>query len=214
MSKKQAEKFNKEGLAHYKAWQLEDAIASFEKAVEKDDSVAEYPLNLARACARAGRYDQVMEALGSYLHLESESAASTRYERIFSSAPDDVETLLVGTMSTMKLPMQQIGKALQMWLEYRIAIGEQPLRVPKPELWAGGITYAILKVNFDEDHAPRVAEAYDISTRAIRDKYHELVEALDLMPADYRYFTGDKNPLDKLVEAAQLLETMDEKFKE
>ena len=214
MSKKQDEKFNEAGLDHYKAWQLEDAIASFEKAVEKDDSVAQYPLNLARACARAGRYDQVMEALGSYLHLETDSAASTRYQRIFSSAPDDVETLLVDTMSAMKLPMKQIGKALQMWLEYRIAIGEQPLRVPKPELWAGGITYAILKVNFDEDHAPRVADAYDISTRAVRDKYHELVEALDLMPADYRYFTGDKNPLDKLVEAAQLLETMDEKFKE
>ena len=214
MSKKQAQKFNADGLAHYKAWQLEDAITAFQDAVKADGTVAEYPLNLARACARAGRYDQVMEALGSYLHLETDTAASTRYQRIFSSAADDVETLLVDTMSKMKLPMKQIGKGLQMWLEYRIAIGEQPLRVPKPELWAGGITYAILKVNFDEDHAPRVAKAFDISQRAIRDKYHELVEALDLMPADYRYFTGDENPLDKLVEAAQLLETMDEKFKE
>lgn len=214
MSKKQAAKLNKEGLAHYTAWQLEDAITAFQQAAEADDSTAEYPLNLARACARAGRYDQVMEALGNYLHLETETAVSARYQRIFSSAPDDVETLLVDTMSVIKLPMQQIGKALQMWLEYRIAIGEQPLRVPKPALWAGGITYAILKVNFDEDHAPRVAEAYSISQRAIREKYQELVKALDLMPADYRYFTGDENPLDKLVEAAQLLETMDEKFKE
>jgi len=33
------------------------------------------------------------------------------------------------------------------------------------------------------------------------------------MAADYRYFTGEKNPLDKLVEAAQLLEDLDKKFK-
>ncbi len=214
MSKKQAEKLNSEGLAHYQAWQLEDAITAFKKAAQADETVAEYPLNLAKACARAGRYDQVMEALGDYLFLETDSAVSSRYQRIFSSAPDDVETLLVDNMRRMQLPMQQIGKAMQMWLEYRITIGERPLRVIKPELWAGGITFAILKINFDEDHAPMVAEMYKISQRSVREKYNVLVGELDLMPADYRYFVGEKNPLDKLVEAAQLLETMDEKFKE
>ncbi len=214
MSKKQAEKLNIKGLVHYQAWQLEDAIAAFKAAIEADDTVAEYPLNLAKVCARAGRYDQVMEALGTYLFLETDSAVSSRYQRIFSSAPDDVETLLVDNMRRMKLPMQQIGKGMQMWLEYRISIGERPLIIKKPEVWAGGITFAILKINLDEDHTPMVAEMYKISQQDVREKYNVLVEELDLMPADYRYFVGEKNPLDKLVEAAQLLETMDEKFKE
>jgi hypothetical protein len=34
------------------------------------------------------------------------------------------------------------------------------------------------------------------------------------MPADYRYFTGDDNPLDKLVEAAQMLELLERRFQE
>jgi len=40
------------------------------------------------------------------------------------------------------------------------------------------------------------------------------VQTLDLMPADYRYFTGEKNPLDKLVEAARLLEELDRNFQD
>jgi hypothetical protein len=32
------------------------------------------------------------------------------------------------------------------------------------------------------------------------------------MPADYRYYSGDENPLDKLVEAAQLLDEIYEDF--
>jgi len=34
------------------------------------------------------------------------------------------------------------------------------------------------------------------------------------MPCDYRYFTGLQNPLDKLVEAAELLEQLEERFNE
>jgi hypothetical protein len=32
------------------------------------------------------------------------------------------------------------------------------------------------------------------------------------MPCDYRYFRGVDNPLDKLVEAANMLETLEERF--
>jgi hypothetical protein len=34
------------------------------------------------------------------------------------------------------------------------------------------------------------------------------------MPADYRYFTGEDNPLDKLVEAAQMLDELEMRFRE
>ena len=34
------------------------------------------------------------------------------------------------------------------------------------------------------------------------------------MPCDYRYFTGKDNPLDKLVEAAELLRQLEEKFRQ
>jgi hypothetical protein len=39
------------------------------------------------------------------------------------------------------------------------------------------------------------------------------VETLDVMPCDYRYFRGDENPLDKLVEAAELLEALEKRFR-
>jgi len=40
-----------------------------------------------------------------------------------------------------------------------------------------------------------------------------LVKTLDVMPCDYRYFRGDQNPLDKLVEAASMLEELEERFR-
>ena len=46
----------------------------------------------------------------------------------------------------------------------------------------------------------------------IREKYSLLIETLDVMPCDYRYFRGADNPLDKLVEAANMLETLEERF--
>jgi len=33
-----------------------------------------------------------------------------------------------------------------------------------------------------------------------------VVEALDLIPGDFRYFIGEENPLDKVYEAAQVLD--------
>ena len=59
-----------------------------------------------------------------------------------------------------------------------------------------------------------VAEAFNVNPKSLKTKYDELVHTLDLMPADYRYFTGEENPLDKLVEAAQLLEELDRKFQD
>ena len=40
-----------------------------------------------------------------------------------------------------------------------------------------------------------------------------LVRTLDVMPCDYRYFVGKENPLDKLVEAAAMLEELEERFR-
>lgn len=213
MSKKSAEKFNEEGLEQYTSWRLENAIASFEKAISADEENPEYHMNLARAYVRNGSYDQAMVALGNYLHYETETAVADRYERLFSSALDEVETILIEKMQQLGMDLQQIGKGIQMWLEYRITIGRQPLRVPKPELWAAGLAYTISKLNFGDIRKAQIAEAFDVSERAVRDKYQDLIEALDLMPADYRYFTGEKNPLDKMVEAAQLLDNLDEQFK-
>jgi hypothetical protein len=40
------------------------------------------------------------------------------------------------------------------------------------------------------------------------------VETLDIMPCDYRYFRDKDNPLDKLVEAAAMLEELERRFRE
>lgn len=209
-----AQKLNQQGLDSYKNWEIDKAVELFQKAVEVEPDNPDYHLNLTRAYTRGGNYDRAMESLGGYLRTETEGDIAARYERLFSSALDEVETVLLKGMKQLKMSLQQTGKAIQMWLEYRITIGRRPLRTPKPELWAGALTYAIAKINFVGLKRSQIAATFDISERSLKDKYEELVETLDLMPADYRYFTGDENPLDKLVEAAQLLEELDRKFRE
>lgn len=209
-----AVKHNQAGLTHYDAWELEKAIDAFTNAVAAAPENPEYRLNLVRAYARNGDFDEAMNALGAYLRIETKQDIAARYEQLFSSALDDVEQIMIDTMREMEMPIQQIGKGIQMWLEYRITIGRRPLRIPKPELWAAALTYAIVKVNFVDIKREEIATIFKISDRSLMEKYNELVETLDIMPADYRYFTGAQNPLDKLVEAAQLLEQLDRKFQE
>jgi len=209
-----AEKKNKEGLEHFTDWAIDKAIADFEQATRADPDNPEYHLNLARAFARSSDYHQAMSALGSYLRTETDEKIAERFERMFSSALDDVETVLIDTLRKHETPVQQIGKAIQMWLEYRITIGRTVLRIPKPELWAAALTHAIGKVNFTQRKLADVAAMYGVTERALREKYQDLVSTLDVMPADYRYFVGEQNPLDKLVEAARVLEELDRRFQE
>lgn len=216
MGKKEdrAIELNEEGLTYFDAWEIDKAISIFQSAVKNDPKNPDYHLNLTRAYTRSGDYDKAMEALGGYLQIETDQELIDRFEKLFSSGLDDVEQKLIEGMKKLGLPIQQIGKAIQMWLEYRITVGRKPLRTPKPELWAAGLAYAILKINFVELTRAEVAAVFNVSPRALKEKYDELVDQLDLMPSDYRYFTGDENPLDKLVEAAELLEGLERKFRE
>jgi len=66
----------------------------------------------------------------------------------------------------------------------------------------------VRKVNFREITQREIGELYGISNNTLRSHFNELVETLDIMPCDYRYFRGDNNPLDKLVEAATMLERL------
>ena len=214
-----AAKQNESGLAFYEAWELEKAIVAFQAAATADPDNPEYPLNLARTYARSGDFGQAMKALGEYLHNETKDEIAARYEQLFSSALDGVEQSLTETMPEMELSLPQIGKALQMWLEYRIVVGRRPLRLPKPELWAAAITYAIIKINILDLSRDSVAAQYAVQERALQDKYKELVRTLDLMPADYRYFLGEENPLDDVIaagetpEARKLLSKLERHFK-
>lgn len=210
----QALEHNEVGLKNYAEWEIDAAVAAFKQAAAADPQNPEYHLNLARAYARGGNYPEAMRSLGDYLHNETDDNVASRYERLFSSALDEVETLLIEGMSKLELPIQQTGKAIQMWLEYRITVGRKPLRIPKPELWAAAVTFAVCKVNFAKKSREEIAAVYGVSEKSMREKYRELLQTLDLMPADYRYFTGEENPLDKLVEAAQLLDEIYADFQE
>jgi tetratricopeptide (TPR) repeat protein len=210
----QALEQNEIGLKNYAEWEIDTAVEAFQKATKADPENPEYHLNLARAYARGGNYPEAMRSLGDYLHNETDDHVASRYERLFSSALDEVESLLIEGMPKLDLPIQQIGKAIQMWLEYRITVGRKPLRIPKPELWASAVTYAVCKVNIAKKSREEVAAVYGVSEKSMLEKYSELLQTLDLMPADYRYFTGDENPLDKLVEAAQLLDEIYQEFQE
>lgn len=209
---------NKAGLEFYESWELEKAITAFQKAVEVDPENPEYHLNLARTFARSGDFGQAMHALGDYLHNETKDEIATRYEHLFSSALDGVEQSLTEVLPQLGMALPQIGKALQMWLEYRIVAGRRPLSIPQPELWAAAITYAIHKVNLNKMNRAEVAAAYGVKEGSLQKKYQELVQVLDLMPADYRYFLGEENPLDDVVEAgetpeaSQILDDLERRF--
>ncbi|MBN1318935.1 MAG: hypothetical protein JXA42_25865 [Anaerolineales bacterium] len=212
--KRNASRLNKEGLEFYLAWELEHAVKKFQAASSNDPDNAEYHLNLARAFARGGDYESAIRALGNYIRTEPDQRLSERYEKLFASALDGVEEILIEKMRALNLDLKLVGAAIQMWLEYRISVGRQPLIIRKPQTWAAALDYTVRKINFRTVDRKELAKWYGIGDSTLLARHNDLVATLDVMPADYRYFTGENNPLDKLVEAAQMLEHLERRFQE
>jgi len=126
---------------------------------------------------------------------------------------DYEQMLLTSVMPQEGIPLEIVGAAIQMWVEYRVTIGKSHLDVSIPQNWAAALDYTVRKVNFKEASLEEIAQWYNCQEQAIRYGHQELVKALDVMPCDYRYFRGEENPLDKLVEAAMMLEELEERFK-
>jgi tetratricopeptide (TPR) repeat protein len=211
---RRAVELNTRGLKHFKTWDIAEAIADFEAAAHLAPNHADYWLNHARALARSGDYDRALKSLAEFIRIDKDPDLVERYERFFANAMDDVETLLTQKMTAAELPMEEIGAAIQMWLEYRITIGRQPLVIRKPEAWAAALDFTVRRVNLKILPARDVAAHYGISEQTLREHHHRLIKALDIMPCDYRYFAGKDNPLDKLVEAAEMLAQLEDKFKQ
>jgi tetratricopeptide (TPR) repeat protein len=201
------------GLEQFQSWNLPEAAADLEAAARLMPNNPDYRLNHAKALARSGDYDRALKALAEFIRVEKDPELVERYERLFANAMDEVESLLTQRMTAASLPMEEIGAAIQMWLEYRITIGRQPLVIRKPETWAAALDFTVRRVNLRPISAHQVAEFYKISEQTLRERHHSIVQALDIMPCDYRYFTGQDNPLDKLVEAAELLRQLEAKFR-
>jgi hypothetical protein len=211
---RKAEEREKEGLQAYEEWNIDQAIQCFRQASQLVPDEAAYLLQLARASARGGDFDQALKALADFMRLEPDSSLAERFEQLFASGMDEVEMLLTDKMAAAGTPLELIGAAIQMWLEYRIALGRETLIMRKPETWAAALDYTVRKVNLRPVTRQEIADFYGISDGAVRDRHEDLVHILDVMPCDYRYFVGKENPLDKLVEAAELLEQLEARFKE
>ncbi len=208
-----ARQANALGLQQYERWDIEEAIKSFNEAIRLYTEEPEFHLNLARALARFGDFDAARRALGSYIRFEPNKDLAERFEHLFAEGMDDVETMVTEQMTSKKLPLEIVGAAVQMWLEYRICLGRRPLIIRKPETWASALDYTIRKINFRELTQREMADLYGVSPSTVRAYHNDLVQTLDIMPCDYRYFRGDDNPLDKLVEAAAMLEDLEERFR-
>jgi tetratricopeptide (TPR) repeat protein len=205
---------NQEGLKFYADWELERAVACFRGAVEADPDNAEYHLNLARTFARGGDYENATLTLGDYVRTEPDERLAERYERLFSSRLDEVERTVIKRMRAAEMGLREACAAIQMWLEYRIAVGRKPLSVRRPETWAAALDYTVRRVNFHKATLEELAGVYGVSPKTVQARHDDLVNTLDVMPADYRYYIGESNPLDRLVEAAQMLEQLDARFGE
>ena len=211
--KLRAQSLNRTGLEHLERWELESAITLFQEAARLDDTEPEYHLNLARTQVRLGDYELMLQALGDYIRTETNRAMISRFEALFSNALDDVETLLTTVMPRENMSLEVIGAAIQMWVEYRVTIGKNYLDTSHPEEWASALDYTVRKVNFQEVLLYQISKWYETSEGAIRQGHNELVKTLDIMPCDYRYYRGEENPLDKLVEAATMLEELELRFR-
>jgi len=214
MDRKRADALYQEALTAYERWDVELAINKLESALALYPNNPSYHMNLAQILSRAGDFDRALRSLANYLRLAPDSAVASRVEQLFASGMDPVEEQLTERMTSAQMPIDMIGAAIQMWMEFRIALGEEPLGIPKPETWAAALDYTVRKVNLRDVPLGRIAALYDVSADTVRKHNTTLVKMLDIMPCDYRYFTGTQNPLDKLVEAAELLEQLEERFNE
>jgi tetratricopeptide (TPR) repeat protein len=208
-----ARKTNALGLQQYERWEIDEATESFKEAIRIAPEEPEFHLNLARALARSGEYDAARRALASAIRYEPDKELAERFEQLFAEGMDEVETLMTQQMTRKGLPLEVIGAAVQMWLEYRIGVGRRPLVIRKAETWAAALDYTVRKINFHELSQREISELYGVSASTVRAYHNDLVQTLDIMPCDYRYFRGDDNPLDKLVEAAAMLEELEERFR-
>ena len=209
-----AKAYGQQGLEAYRGWDIDHAIKCFQTAADLVPNESEYLLQLARALARSGDFDQALQALAEFIRLEPDSRPASRFEQLFGSGMDEVELLLTDKMTADGMPIEEVGAAIQAWLEYRIALGRTPLIVRKAETWAAALDYTVRKVNLHPVTRREIADLYNVSEGAVRDRHNDLVHTLDVMPCDYRYFMGKDNPLDKLVEAAELLEQLEARFQE
>jgi tetratricopeptide (TPR) repeat protein len=212
-ARQKAEAYNAKGLQHYEKWEIEEAIKSFGTATKTDSTNSDYYLNLARALVRSGEYEKALRAIGDFIRYEKDTQLVERFERLFSQAMDGVEKLITEKMTREGIPLDEIGAAITMWLEFRIAAGKRRISMRKPAGWAAALDYTTRKVNIRDVTQKEIAELYGVSDSTLRNSFNDLVETLDVMPCDYRYFRGDDNPLDKLVEAAAMLEKLEERFR-
>jgi tetratricopeptide (TPR) repeat protein len=201
-----------EAMAAYKRWDIDDAVDGLTNAVTLQPNNAAYHLRFAQVLSRAGDFDRALRSLANYLRLEPESDVADRIEQLFASGMDAVEENLTDRMTAAQMPIDMIGAAIQMWVEFRIALGEETLHIPKPQAWAAALDYSVRKVNLRDIPLEKLADFYSVSAETLRKHHRTLVSRLDVMPCDYRYFTGGQNPLDKLVEAAELLEKLETRF--
>lgn len=203
---------NLEGLKCYEKWEIEDAIKRFAEAVRLVPDDPEYHLNLARARARFGQWEETLTSLRDFLNLEQDTRIRQRFRELFEMGMDPVESMLTRTMTAQGMPLEEISAAMQMWWEFRIAAGRRELSTRRPEAWAAALDYTVRKVNFRRVTQKEIARLYKVGEGALRSRYRDLAEILDVMPCDYRYFRGEKNPLDMLVQAAMMLDELEKQF--
>jgi len=211
-TRRRAQSVYQDALSAYERWDMDEAVGGLQDAVTLQPNNATYHLKFAQVLSRAGDFDRALRSLANYLRLEPESEVAERIEQLFASGMDAVEEYLTDRMTAAQMPIDMIGAAIQMWVEFRIALGETVLHIPKPGAWAAALDYTVRKVNLRDIPLEKLSSFYDVSAETLRKHHRTLVSNLDVMPCDYRYFTGSQNPLDKLVEAAALLEKLENRF--
>lgn len=104
------------------------------------------------------------------------------------------------------------GHAEVVGVQRRHGASSDPCASLRPGLAA--LAYTVRKVNFRQATQKENATVYGVSEGALRSPHQDLIETLDIMPCDCRYFRGEKNPLDMLVQATVMLDELEKQFRE
>ena len=97
--RRKAQEHEEKGLAAYEEWNIDDAIKHFEAASRLRPEDPDSLLHLARALARSGDFDRALKALAEFIRLEPDSPLAERFQQLFASGMDKVESMLTDRMT-------------------------------------------------------------------------------------------------------------------
>lgn len=193
-----------QGLDLHGQWEPESAIQPFTGAAANDPDQPGVRLNLTRAVTMARNDTNAGRTLTEYVPLTKAEKPANGSKRLFRSDLGAVESKLLEGMSALALPVQLMGKAFQMWLDYRQINRRQAFLVlERPAVWACALVFLTCLISLQNADRPKIADQFQVDIEQMTNRCNLICKTPDLTAADLRYFHGGKSQLEGVFENVQ-----------